>query len=293
VLSIEFYASAILAILLIVLDKMGKLNPQVLTILFLIAAGLAIHPAISNPWVKAAPSIAWRCWRTGFILSIAALAFSALGIWLFSEKQSTQSELVVDNRSLQPKSSTIEDKSGMQEPAKQVNKKSQNVAMKSGHVIQQQGQNNIAQIGNNNQATITTAVPRRLSSEQKEKLILLLSPYKDIPFDGIYTLGQDGEAGTYAQDFFQVFKAAGWNVGVMVGLDFGMTIDDPNNPIPSGVWIVVSRGEAKSPPEGANIIANAFRSVGIEPKGMTSDIPSGKIQVLVGTSDAKPIRTSN
>jgi ABC-type arginine/histidine transport system permease subunit len=84
--SVEFSASAVIAVLLIVLDKMGKLTFSVLVILFLVAVALAIHPAISNPWIKAAPSFSWKCWRVGFCLASIFLIFSALGIWIFSGK---------------------------------------------------------------------------------------------------------------------------------------------------------------------------------------------------------------
>jgi hypothetical protein len=131
------------------------------------------------------------------------------------------------------------------------------------------------------------ALQRHLTSQQKQQLISLLSPYKDTPFNGVYAFGSDNEGNIYAHDFFEVFKAAGWSVGQMVGQNFGMTIDNPDHPIPEGVWICINREDKASPPSGANILVQAFLAVGLEPKGMTSDVPKGRVGVLVGISETK------
>jgi hypothetical protein len=157
----------------------------------------------------------------------------------------------------------------------------------SGHVVQQQGQTNIAQIGDNNQVTIAAIPDRHLDSTQKQKLIQLLNPYKDAPFDGVCALSQDSEGYAYAQDFFQVFKDAGWNSGIVVGQITSMTTNDPNNPLPRGLWVVISRDDIQSPPDAANRIFQALRSVGLNPKGMTLNIPKGAVTVLVGLKDSQ------
>ncbi len=127
---------------------------------------------------------------------------------------------------------------------------------------------------------------RHLSQEQKAQLIALLAPYKDTPFSGIYALGQDAEGNVYAQEFFQVFKAAGWNVGLMVGQNFGMTVDDPAHPIPEGLWIIVNADEKDSPPAAANSLYKILRTAGLNPKGMSEkNLPKGTVQLLIGMSD--------
>ena len=81
--SIEFSLSAALALVLVILDKTGKLTVPVLLVLLILAAALAIHPAIANRWVANAPSTGRRYWRGSVAVILVLFGFSALGLWIF------------------------------------------------------------------------------------------------------------------------------------------------------------------------------------------------------------------
>ena len=226
-------------------------------------------------------------------MSAVFLVFAAMGLWLFSgtTTPSKQEVLPGPHIELVPNPGPPRQKPPEythEQPKEEVQKYTADARTKDKGVtntpaIQQSGDNNIAQVGNNNQAAITVVpTTRRLSSDQKAKLIAELSPYRNTAFDGIYTLAPGGEPQIYAQDFFQVFKASGWDVGKIVGFHYGLTVENPDQPIPHGVWILINREQTKSPPAGAEAVVKAFKSVGIEPQAMTADVPAGKFEILIG-----------
>src|SRR5260370_41325860 len=85
--SIEFSLSAVLALVLIILDKTGKLTVSVLLILLTLAAALAMHPAIANRCVASAPSARRRYWRRSAAVILVLSGFSAVGLWIFPSTQ--------------------------------------------------------------------------------------------------------------------------------------------------------------------------------------------------------------
>lgn len=289
----ELTLSTILTLLLIVMDKLGKLDRITLAILFGAAALLGIHAAAMNSWIRLGNPGWQRIRHRAGSMSAVFLFFAAMGLWLFSGTASPSKQDVLPGPHIElvptPAPSTQKPPEYTHEqPKEEVQKYTANTKTKDKGVtnvpaIQQSGENNIAQVGNNNQAAITVApTTRRLSSDQKAKLVEELSPYRNISFDGIYTLAPGGEPQTYAQDFFQVFKAAGWDVGKIVGFRYGLTVENPDQPIPHGVWILINRDETKSPPAGAEAVVKAFKMVGIEPQAMAADVPAGKFEILIG-----------
>jgi hypothetical protein len=129
---------------------------------------------------------------------------------------------------------------------------------------------------------------RHLEPEQKKILKALLKPYSTAAFNGISVMGQDNEAYVYAQDFSEVLEGAGWQRSSGVGQDMGVKVDDPNQPIPHGIWVVIRKEERDSPPLGARIIFNALSRVGLNPKWMTDDgIPEGSTELFISQSDIK------
>ena len=67
----------------------------------------------------------------------------------------------------------------------------------------------------------------------------------------------DTEGETYAEDFYAVFRQAGWDVGKMVGKAQG-------NPMPPpGLWIVINTGDPDAHPIEAERFAQKLRSAGL------------------------------
>jgi hypothetical protein len=87
-------AGIILGILLVVLDKAGKLKGGWLYGLLIVAGIMTLFIAIGNDWVTAAPE-KWRLWRAALMLCAVGLVYSGAAIWIApsettaSEKDST------------------------------------------------------------------------------------------------------------------------------------------------------------------------------------------------------------
>jgi hypothetical protein len=73
------------AIILVVLDKAGKLkNPTMLIVLLAIAAALTLPLALGNPWVYKAPSQILKFGRAMFGICLVGAIYSLLFIWIFT-----------------------------------------------------------------------------------------------------------------------------------------------------------------------------------------------------------------
>jgi hypothetical protein len=80
--------------------------------------------------------------------------------------------------------------------------------------IQQQGQNNIAQIGNNNQATINAKPPsRRIIPEYRRVILPILAAHPGTV--EITSVMNDAESYQFAEDWRDVLTAAGWTIKEM------------------------------------------------------------------------------
>ena len=71
----------IMTIVLVVLDKAGKLKGPVLLWLLFIAALMTLPLAISNPAVGNVPN-AWKWWVRGLLLAVVMLGYWAIFIWV-------------------------------------------------------------------------------------------------------------------------------------------------------------------------------------------------------------------
>ena len=78
----------VFAVVLIVLDKAGKLKGPWLFILLSVAAVMTLCIAIGNAWVMDGPK-EWRLWRGVLMLCVVGLTYSGLAIWI-----STRSSVV-------------------------------------------------------------------------------------------------------------------------------------------------------------------------------------------------------
>lgn len=71
----------IFALVLLVMDKAGKLRGPWLFTLLVIAAIMTLGIAIDNAWVMDAPK-EWKFWRGSLMVCVVALTYSGIGIWI-------------------------------------------------------------------------------------------------------------------------------------------------------------------------------------------------------------------
>jgi hypothetical protein len=74
-------AGIIFAVVLLVLDKAGKLKGGWLVGLLVLAGLMTLFVAIGNAWVLDAPS-KWKLWRVILMFSLVALTYSGIAIWI-------------------------------------------------------------------------------------------------------------------------------------------------------------------------------------------------------------------
>jgi hypothetical protein len=82
-------AGVVLAIVLVVLDKAGKLKGGWLFALLFLAGAMTLFIALGNSWVMEAPS-KWKLWRGALMFSLVAFAFSATAIWISGSEPEQQ-----------------------------------------------------------------------------------------------------------------------------------------------------------------------------------------------------------
>lgn len=148
---------------------------------------------------------------------------------------------------------------------------------KSGISIQQQGRNNIAQVGNNNQATITSAVPfRELTESQRQSLaafIRTLPPSVLVTVGGVYG---SADAANYAGEFFPLFEGRHLDNQSLPAIRTGFPTTF------TGVF-VATRSDDDSANEYRNAFVNALNSIGIPAnRADGSKVPPGDLEFLVG-----------
>jgi hypothetical protein len=74
-------AGMVLAFVLIVLDKAGKLKGHWLYILLAVAAFMTLFIAIGNTWVMDA-ALGWRIWRGSLMFCTVVLTYSGIALWI-------------------------------------------------------------------------------------------------------------------------------------------------------------------------------------------------------------------
>ncbi len=84
-------AGIILTIVLVVLDKSGKLKGGWLYGLLVVAGVLTLFIAINNSWVMGAPPI-WRLWRGCLMFCVVAFAISGVSVWISTESSAPLSD---------------------------------------------------------------------------------------------------------------------------------------------------------------------------------------------------------
>jgi hypothetical protein len=74
-------AVIILAVILVVLDKAGKLKGAWLIGLLSVAGAMTLFLALGNSWVLDAP-IKWKIWRGILMVTLVGLSYSGVAIWI-------------------------------------------------------------------------------------------------------------------------------------------------------------------------------------------------------------------
>jgi hypothetical protein len=75
------FAGIILAVVLLALDKAGKLKGGWLLGLLALAAAMTLFLAIGNSWVLDAP-VKWKIWRGALLVGVVILTYSGMAIWI-------------------------------------------------------------------------------------------------------------------------------------------------------------------------------------------------------------------
>ncbi len=71
----------VLAIILVVLDKAGKVKGGFVFVLLFVAAVMTLFLALGNSWVTEAPP-RWRLWRGALLFSLVTFAYTGVAIWI-------------------------------------------------------------------------------------------------------------------------------------------------------------------------------------------------------------------
>ena len=71
----------VLAVILVVLDKAGKLKGGWLPVLLMLAGVMTLFLALGNSWVLDAPA-KWKIWRGCLMFAAVALPYSGVAIWV-------------------------------------------------------------------------------------------------------------------------------------------------------------------------------------------------------------------
>jgi hypothetical protein len=74
-------AGIVLAVVLLVLDKAGKLKGHWLLVLLAVAGFMTLFIAIGNSWVMDAPP-QWKIWRGALMFCSVVLAYSGIALWI-------------------------------------------------------------------------------------------------------------------------------------------------------------------------------------------------------------------
>lgn len=96
----------VLAIVLVVLDKAGKLKGGWLVALLCLAGAMTLFIAVGNSWVMDAPE-KWKIWRGAFMIALVALAYSGVALWILGNPNEGASVAEDENAELRFKHTAL------------------------------------------------------------------------------------------------------------------------------------------------------------------------------------------
>jgi hypothetical protein len=116
--------------------------------------------------------------------------------------------------------------------------------------------------------------PRRLSGEQRLKLVEILTPIAKRPVRVGYIL-MDEEGRSFATQIAEALTASGWKPGDVVKDMY------PNGPTPVGVVLMIH--DANAIPPHMQALSDALFKIGLYPTSGTSPgVPEGMVEVAIG-----------
>jgi len=117
--------------------------------------------------------------------------------------------------------------------------------------------------------------PRRISEEQRTRLMTLLSAASPKGLVGLGCVLGDAEGGTFAEQIDEVLKAAGWpTAGISQA-----TYDGGN---PTGLFVLVK--SASTAPARAAVLQRVFSEAGIQlPAYTKSNLDTDDVHIIIGT----------
>ncbi len=123
--------------------------------------------------------------------------------------------------------------------------------------------------------------PRRLSMEQQQRLVNILSAFKGQKVTTTSVIG-DEEGDAFARDFQTVFAAAGWDHGTHDKVDHRYI-----TPTPVGVMVAMNEGEANAGRfmPAIEALIGTLQQAGIMSRNellVNSEVPVGEINLIVG-----------
>lgn len=126
--------------------------------------------------------------------------------------------------------------------------------------------------------------PRALTEQQRGALIAALSPHRGQKITIVANMN-DHESEQFAQAFFPVFQAAGWDLGKSTGPNLAMAV-----PTTMGVQVTINDAAARAQrvPPGAADLLRGLSGVGVVSERtmfINAEVPEGMVELRVG---AKP-----
>jgi len=290
----------VLTVVLVVLDKAGKLKGPVLFVLLGIAALMALPIALGNSWVKDTPWGILKFNKGMLMVSLVAVCYSSAALWITPHDKLPEPNTEAAKppaSSLQPETPTPpsihqeQKKPVVPHPPAAESSKSE-VTLDKNHPPAERSvsQNNSGGVnvqqtttGDNspiiNSPITVGTVAMRIPEAKKLEIISVLAQH---PARIGVTLVQGGDS-EFARDWRDVLIAAGWETG---GGGIGSFI--PTSGDMDGIWINIPGDVPKDgrvwigtdTPQAA--LREAARILGIEPKFAQSPTPGGGIMFCVG-----------
>jgi hypothetical protein len=125
------------------------------------------------------------------------------------------------------------------------------------------------------------AAPRHLTESQRQTIIAAIQPLAPKTVDVVVPAG-DSEAKSFAAEFVDLFRNAGWDAGTNDGINQAFYTGN----IDYGIQVTLNQADASAGrlPPGAEALIRVLLSLGLTKGGFANpQIPSGKIEFRVGT----------
>jgi hypothetical protein len=133
-------------------------------------------------------------------------------------------------------------------------------------------------------ASEAKAAPRHLTEPQKRALIEALRPFTGQHVDVTIPMGGANEVHSFASEFIDVFRAAGWDAGANDGINQAVY----SGGVPTGIQVTLNEQDvaAQRLPAGANALLETLARLGLAKAGFRNpQVPAGRIDVRIGPKE--------